>query len=542
MTHAASRGTLAIADAPVIVGAGLAGLTVALRLAPRPCVVLCAGQLGGECASGWAQGGIAAALGPDDSPELHALDTLRAGAGLCEPDPVWGITAAAPAVVQWLTGLGARFDRGRDGDYALGLEGAHSRHRIVHAGGDGSGNEILRAVVAAVRATPSITVLEGVRARRLVMGADGVGVVGVAVQGPRGASTLGASRVVLATGGVGGLWAHTTNPLVAQGQGLALASRAGAMLRDLEMVQFHPTALDVGGDPMPLVSEAVRGEGAQLVDGHGAPLVADPLAARDLVARSLWQHASSAQQPYLDARSSLGGRFADHFPAIAAACLHAGIDPATDLVPVRPAAHYHCGGVVVDEHGRSSVPGLWACGEVASTGLHGANRLASNSLLEAVVCGQRVAADLSRQLPPAPTVHRRQETPPEVVVPPPTTEARLHELRHHMDTAVGIVRQRTRVRGLVHDWQQQALHHGRDAPDDASLVALMIGAAALGRTESIGGHHWTVPVPVPDATRPGSEPQHTLTRLDLDGRVSVSRQPVGAQQARPPATSVRISA
>lgn len=539
MTNAALRGALTPTDVPVIVGAGLAGLTVALHLAPLPCVVLCAGQLGGECASGWAQGGIAAALGSDDSPELHALDTLQAGAGLCEPDVVRRITAAAPAAVDGLAALGARFDR-HNGDYIFGLEGAHSRHRIVHAGGDGSGDEILRAVVTAVRATASITVLEGVRARRLVMAADGAGVAGVAVQGPQGASTLRASRVVLATGGVGGLWAHTTNPLGAQGQGLALAARAGAVLRDLEMVQFHPTALDVGRDPMPLVSEAVRGEGAQLVDEQGAALVADPLAARDLVARALWQHASSGQQAYVDARSALGGRFAEHFPAIAAACLQAGIDPATDLMPVRPAAHYHCGGVLVDEHGRSTVPGLWACGEVASTGLHGANRLASNSLLEAVVCGQQVAADLTRPLPLAATGRRSPQTLPEMVLPPATTEAQLRSVRQHLDTTVGIVRHRTRVRGLVDDGQEQVLDHGPDATDDARLVALLVGAAALRRGESLGGHRWAGPVS--STTRPDSQPQHTLTRMNVDGWVGVSDQPVGAQQTHPSVTWMRTSA
>ncbi|WP_347353005.1 L-aspartate oxidase [Intrasporangium sp.] len=381
--------------APVVIGAGLGGLVTALRLAPHPVLVVSSGPLGRGAASGWAQGGIAAALGDDDSLELHAADTLAAGAGLCEPHVVARITAAAPGAVMWLAGLGARFDRGPDGRLRLGLEGAHSRRRIVHAAGDGTGAEIMRAVVEAVRHTPSITVLEGALARRLVL--DAGRVVGVVVEQAGHVRRLATDRVVLATGGSGQLWQHTTNPSGSRGQGLAMAARAGAELRDLEMVQFHPTALDVGRDPMPLVSEAVRGAGALIVDGSGRPLTDDPLAARDVVARVVWQTASRGEQVFLDARQALGDRFAERFPTVAGACLAAGVDPATQLIPVRPAAHYQCGGVTVDLHGRTTVPGLWAVGEVSSTGLHGANRLASNSLLEAVVCGGWVAEDLADQ-------------------------------------------------------------------------------------------------------------------------------------------------
>lgn len=522
MTHAASRGSVATADGPVIVGAGLAGLTVALSLAPRPCVVLSAGPLGGECASGWAQGGIAAALGPDDSPARHAADTLRAGAGLGEPDVVRRITAAAPAAVEWLEALGARFDRDRSGGYAMGLEGAHDRHRVVHAGGDGSGAEILRAVGAAVRATPSITVLEGVRARRLLT-PDGE-VNGLIVDDGTRPRVLTTSQVVLATGGIGGLWAHTTNPLGARGQGLALAARAGAVLRDLEMVQFHPTALDVGRDPMPLVSEAVRGEGALLVDQDGTALVQDPLAARDVVARALWQHTSAGGQSYLDARGALGARFAGHFPAIAAACSEAGIDPARHLVPVRPAAHYHCGGVLVDEHGRSSVPGLWASGEVASTGLHGANRLASNSLLEAVVCGRHVAAHLGAGMPRSLT----PSAPADALVPPQTSPADLVTVRHRLDRAVGIVRDRSTLHSAVRQWQALASSAGPDTLDDTRLVALLIGASALSREQSLGGHRWADEPATPDrVVSLDRAPRHTWARLDPAGQVTMTRGPAG---------------
>ena len=510
---------------PVIVGAGLAGLTTALALSPRPCLVLSPGPLAEGAASGWAQGGIAAALGADDSPELHAADTVAAGGGLCETETVRSITAAAPAAVGWLAGLGARFDVEAEGGYLLGLEGAHRRHRIVHAGGDGSGAEVLRAVVAAVRATPSVTVAEGVRARRVVT-TDGV-VTGLVVQDGSGPTRLlPTSQVVLATGGTGGLWRHTTNPLGAQGQGLALAARGGALLRDLEMMQFHPTALDVGRDPMPLVSEAVRGEGAMLVDAGGRPLVADPLAARDVVARAVWQHTTTGEQVYLDARSALGHRFGVHFPAVARACAQAGIDPARDLVPVRPAAHYHCGGVAVDERGRTSVPGLWACGEVAGTGLHGANRLASNSLLEAVVCGRLVAQDLSGDLTAAVPLPGPSQAPPEV------SDADLAGVRHTLGDVAGVVRDGVTLAQATADLQERVEEVGLDGIDDARLVALLVCLSALSRRESRGGHRrrdhpWT------------SQPAlHTTVQVEATGDVGVTRTAVHL----PDAPRVRTSA
>lgn len=527
MTHARHRWPGDTRHQPIIVGAGLAGLTTALALAPRPCIVLSPAPLGDGAASGWAQGGIAAALGADDSAELHAADTIAAGGGLCDTEAVRSITAAGPAAVAWLAGLGAHFDADADGDCVLGLEGAHSRHRIVHAGGDGSGAEVLRAVVAAVRATPSVTVLDGdgVHARRVVT-TDGV-VTGLVVQDGTGQTRLlPTSQVVLATGGTGGLWRHTTNPLGAQGQGLALAARCGAVLRDLEMMQFHPTALDVGRDPMPLVSEAVRGEGASLVDAGGRPLVADPLAARDVVARAVWQHTATGEQAYLDARTALGDQFGAHFPAVAHACAQAGIDPSRDLVPIRPAAHYHCGGVVVDLRGRTSVPGLWACGEVASTGLHGANRLASNSLLEAVVCGQRVAQDLASDLTTAVPLPGPSQAPPEV------SDDALAGVRHTLGEVAGVLRDGVALAQATADLQQRVADLGLDGADDARLVGLLICASALARRESRGGHRrrdhpWTAQPAL-----------HTTLRVEADGDVDVTRTPVRL----PDAPRVRTSA
>lgn len=482
------------ADTPVIIGAGLAGLATALRLAPQPCVVLTGGALGEGAASEWAQGGIAAAIGPQDSPDHHADDTLAAAAGLGDPDITRAITAAAPDAVTWLHGLGARFDVDeRTQSFRLGLEGGHSHHRVVHANGDGSGTEILRAVIAAVRQTPSITVLEHTRATRLVLRGGAVAGVEVAHAGQR--RVLNHTAMVLATGGSGGLWQQTTNPPGARGQGLAIAARAGARVRDLEMVQFHPTALDVGADPMPLVSEAVRGAGAILTDSHGTPLVTDPLATRDVVARAIWEHQSRGGSVHLDARTALGAGFARAFPRIHRTCVSAGIDPSVDLVPVAPAAHYQCGGVVVDRQGRTSVPGLWAVGEVASTGLHGGNRLASNSLLEAVVCAGWVAADLSGRphpnTPDGPTAEPDDNDQPAdhpADTRPPGDQSHLPLIRRLMSDSAGLVRDAHRLGHAVETLTRRVHRIGIDQVDDATITALLICVSARRRTESRGGH------------------------------------------------------
>jgi L-aspartate oxidase len=463
----------------VIVGAGLAGLSTALRLAEHePVVVLTAAPLGEQAASAWAQGGVAAAVGADDAPDLHERDTLAAGDGLCAAEAVEAIVGAGPAAIESLMRLGARFDRRHDGDLKLGLEAAHSRRRIVHAEGDGTGREILRAAIAAVRHQPRITVMDGVDVRRLRLSVHG-GIAGLVAAGPDGgALTLLASRVVLATGGLGALYEHTTNPALALGRGLAMAARAGATLADMEFVQFHPTALDVGLDPMPLVSEAVRGEGAILINDLGERFMADTpqaeLAPRDVVARAVWAQIAAGRRVALDAREALGARFASAFPQVTAACLAAGVDPSVTPIPIRPAAHYHMGGIAVDGRGRTTVEGLWACGEVACTGLHGANRLASNSLLEAAVCGAAVAEDLAAHAPRLARPDTRAEP-----VPPPAVAG---PVRHLVETYAGVLRDREGLTTAVDALTPLA----RDS--DPALVALFIATAALARTESRGGH------------------------------------------------------
>lgn len=500
---------------PVIVGAGLAGLLTALCLAPRPVILLTRAALGAEAASAWAQGGLAAAIGVDDAPELHATDTLAVGDGLCDPAAVRRITAAGPAVIQRLEALGVRFDRDAAGALRLGLEAAHGRRRIAHAEGDGTGREIMRALVDAVRRTGSIEIWEGVEARRLLR--DDRGVAGVLVADRDGAARVVATRqVVIAAGGVGGLYDATTNPAASVGAGLAMAARAGAALGEMEFVQFHPTALDTGRRPMPLVSEAVRGEGAILVNEAGHRFMADrpgaELAPRDVVTRAIWRERAAGRRVFLDARAIPD--FAGHFPQIARLCRADGIDPQTAPIPVRPAAHYHMGGIVVDAVGRSTVPGLWAVGEASCTGLHGANRLASNSLLEAAACAVWAAEDLAGiEAGPAPR--------PGPV--PATVAAEAGAARAVVSRDVGVLRDAASLSRAMAALRPLAT--ANDAAADPALVGLMIATAALRRTESRGAHSRT--------DHPGHAPGPARrTTLTLADALRIGNAPADTTLAR----------
>lgn len=468
-----------LADRPVIIGGGAAGLMTALQMAPEPVVLLSKAPLGAEASSLWAQGGLAAAMGEDDRTELHVADTLAAGAGLCDEAVTRRIVRAAPAAVEHLARLGVAFDRRPDGGWRLGLEAAHSRHRIVHATGDGTGREIMRALIAAAWRCPSVTLLERVEARRLIV--EDNQVRGVLAANARGQFVVDTARVVLATGGIGGLYLDSTNPAGCCGQGLALAARAGARLSDLEFVQFHPTAFDSPSRPMPLVTEAVRGDGAVLIDDGGQRFMADQpgaeLAPRDIVARAVWRRRAQGHRVFLDARRRPGAEFAQRYPVISAFCRMAGIDPAADPIPVRPAAHYHMGGIAVDIDGRSTVSGLWACGEVSRTGLHGANRLASNSLMEAIVCAQWVAASVRG----ASCRSARANT-----IDDPVHASDPSAIRPILSNGLGVLRERhgieRAIRGLY------PLATGSSASADPALVGLMIAVAAWRREESRGGH------------------------------------------------------
>lgn len=473
----------ALAGRPVIVGAGLAGLMTALRLAPEPVVLLSKAPLGAEASSAWAQGGLAASLGDDDDPALHLADTLGAGDGLCDADSAGRVLRAAPAAIEALSRLGVGFDRTAAGALSLGLEAAHSRRRIVRAGGDGAGRELMRALVNAVRGTASITIIEGVEARRLKV--DDNVITGLLAADATGPLAFLTQRIVLATGGIGGLFLDTTNPEGSFGQGLALAARAGAELSDLEFIQFHPTALDGPGRPLKLVSEAVRGEGAVLVDETGHRFMANQpgaeLAPRDVVARGIWRHIAKGHRVFLDARAKPGPDFATRFPAIAGFCRAAGIDPALQPIPVRPAAHYHMGGVAVDGAGRSSIEGLWACGEVASTGLHGANRLASNSLTEAVVCAGWVAESVAGTCAGRPRKSIPTNLPTNLPTSPDPTA-----VRPVMSRSAGVLRDREGLQEAVRTLLALACGHG--AASDPASVGLMIAVMALRREESRGAH------------------------------------------------------
>jgi L-aspartate oxidase len=450
----------------VIIGGGVAGLMAALHAAPAPVLLCSPGGLGAGAASVWSQGGIAAAVGDDDSTALHVADTMAAGAGLCDAQAVRRIVGAGPGVIEFLVRLGVRFDRDAAGGLARGLEAAHGRARILHAEGDRTGREMMRALIEAVRATPSVTVMDAPVWRILV---DDAGVCGVLA----GEQIIPTDRVLLATGGIGGLFRYSTNPAGAIGHGLMLAADAGAALRDLEFIQFHPTALDVDSPALPLISEAVRGEGAILVDETGyAFMNGADLAPRDVVARAVFLHQAAGHKAFLDARG-IGARFGARFPGISAICAAAGIDPARQVIPVRPAAHYHMGGVAVDADGQSNVTGLFAAGEVACTGLHGANRLASNSLLEAAVCGaaagQAMASMLARK--PGRVVKR-----PELAAPD------IGPVRDVMSAHLGVLRDAAGLRAAI--GRLGAL----EAKNPAAGLGLMIAQAALARTGSMGAH------------------------------------------------------
>jgi L-aspartate oxidase len=480
---------------PVVIGTGIAGLWTAWRLASegQPTVVVTKETLA-DSASSWAQGGIAVALGPGDSPSQHAADTLAASDGLADPEAVRILTSEGPDRIYELLALGARFDRGVDGRLRLGLEAAHTRPRIIHAGGDRTGAALIGCLAQVVRCHPDIELLEHTEVTALLEAGGRVAGV-IALGRGRNRQAIPASAVVLATGGVGQLYAVTTNPRVATADGWAVAHRAGAQLRDIEFLQFHPTALKLPGvNPAPLISEAVRGAGALLVNGEGRrfALDTDPrgeLAPRDVVARSV-AAADAAGGAWLDAR--LVADFSARFPGITAMLAQHGLDAARDLLPVAPALHYAMGGVLTDLEGRATRAGLWAVGEVASTGVHGANRLASNSLLEGLVFADRAGRALAgslREQPAPPT------TLPDVPAEPDTgaddgCEEFRRDMRQTMTAGVGLHRTEA---SLLHAEQElarltAAVPSAAWRTHNQLLVARLITAAARRRRESRGGH------------------------------------------------------
>ena len=480
-------------DNVVIVGGGLAGLFCALKLAPRPVTVISAAPLGIGASTAWAQGGIAAAVAEGDSAESHAADTIAAGAGLVDEAIAVGLAREAGARIDDLLRYGVPFDRDLEGKLTVGREAAHSARRIVHVRGDMAGKAIISALIAAVRATPSIRLIEGFAAEALLTDDDTVVGLQLRKVGDDNAEplTVASRAVVLATGGIGHLYAVTTNPVEASGSGIAIAARAGAIIADPEFVQFHPTAIMVGRDPAPLATEALRGEGATLINDRGERFMQAEhklaeLAPRDIVARGVFAEIEAGHGAFLDATAALGRHFAEKFPTVYASCISAGIDPATQPIPVAPAAHYHMGGVSVDAHGRTSLKGLWAGGEVSSTGAHGANRLASNSLLEAVVYAARIAEDIEGSMiaarsraPIAPT------SAPNFAIPPLAER----NLRAMMTSHVGVIRDGERLADAVRTFAAIERDTGNVALRNMATAALLVATSAWARCESRGAHY-----------------------------------------------------
>jgi L-aspartate oxidase len=469
-------------DAPLVVGAGVAGLTVALGL-PR-CHLVSAADMG---SSWWAQGGIAVALSSDDSPRQHADDTLDVAGGLGVERVVEILTGGGPAAVQNLIAIGAQFDRDEEGELLLSREGGHRTRRVIHADGDATGAEVMRVLVAAVEQSDRVDRIQG-RVVDLVMTGDRV--VGVVTADGKNRGVLLAPAVVLATGGAGRLYARTTNPPGVTGDGIVMAGRVGARLADLEFVQFHPTALHAGKDPMPLLTEALRGEGAALVDGHSRRFMDQyhpmaELAPRDIVARAIFWQYDKGLGAYLDVRSIVD--FPDRFPTVNAHAHSVGLDPSQHLLPVSPAAHYYMGGIDTDTSGRTSVPGLWAVGECSSNGAHGANRLASNSLLEGLVFGARVSADVAVNL--AEDVGEPR-APKEAFDLPVVAGPALEDLRQIMWDRVGLVRTGDGLwEARNHILELDSVLRRTIAGRVAAELSLMVVLAALRRSESRGGHY-----------------------------------------------------
>ncbi len=521
----------------LVVGSGIAGLSAALRarVTGRTVLLVTKAQVN-EGSTRWAQGGIAAALSDEDSPEEHLHDTLVAGVGLCDEDAVRVLVTEGPAAVRGLIDIGAHFDRDASGEIALTREGGHLRDRIAHAGGDATGAEISRALVAAVREDPGIDVIEDALALDLLRDdlgrAQGVTLHVMGAGRRDGVGAALAPAVVLATGGFGQVFGQTTNPYVSTGDGVALALRAGAAIADLEFVQFHPTVMWLGPlaqGQQPLVSEAVRGEGAVLLDSSGRRVMegvhplAD-LAPRDVVAKAIMRRMreDGTAHVWLDGRMLGADTWLQRFPTILENCRQRGIDPVTDLIPVAPAQHYVSGGVRTDLWGRSSVPGLYACGEVACTGVHGANRLASNSLLEGLVFARRIVAAIEDDRPErAPA---RMPSGPTGLLP----HAVRRSLQQVMDADAGVLRSAQSLadateglaelgtargaRPSTEDWETTNLH---------AIASVLVHHARL--REETRGSHWREDFPERDD-------EHwrvrLVTHLTAEGDLVTTREPV----------------
>lgn len=476
----------------LVVGSGVAGLHTAWRASTNGDVLVLTKRSLFDSATAYAQGGIAAALGAGDSPELHRKDTLAAGGALCDAKAVKVLVEEGPARVKELQTAGAAFDLDPGGNFKLGKEAAHSRRRIVHAHGDQTGAEVARTLIARVRETKKIKVLEKTRVLDLIVSnGECVGVRATIAGRP---VEIIADATVLATGGCGQVYKYTTNPEVATGDGFAIAHRAGVKVADMEFVQFHPTALDTPENPLMLISEAVRGEGAILLNDEGVRFMTRKhklaeLAPRDVVARAIFREGAGDKSVWLDARK-LGRSFEMRFPGIFAICRARGIDPGKDLMPVTPAAHYMMGGIVTDLAGCSSLRRMYSCGELSRTGVHGANRLASNSLLEGLVFAERVARDMI-QIDKLARVPRKSQWTVPKLRDRGAAQVAADEIRRIMWEYAGIDRSAKGLRTCIEllDDIEQRLPEGATEELNMVQTASLIADAALMRKESRGGHY-----------------------------------------------------
>lgn len=485
------------ADSVVIIGGGLAGLFCALKLAPKPVTVLAAAPIGRGASSAWAQAGIAAAVGPGDTVKSHVSDTIIAGDGIVDEQVITMMASEASDRIHDLLAFGVPFDRDLEGKLAVSREAAHSQSRIVRVKGDMAGRAIMEALVSAVRQTPSIRVLEGYVAEELIV--EHGRVAGVAARDKAGGGEalqhIEGSHVVMATGGVGHLYQVTTNPTEARGGGIGMAARAGARLADMEFVQFHPTAINTGKDPAPLATEALRGHGATLHNGAGERFMLAlhedaELAPRDVVARGIFAEVMAGRGAFLDCRTAVKD-FAGEFPTVYGYCRSAGIDPVREMIPVIPAAHYFMGGIWTDSDGRSSLPGFWACGECTSTGAHGANRLASNSLLEAVVFAARIAGALKGRIAADAPAGWQEGSMQSSGYLTENDHPNMVALRTTMSAHLGVVRNGAGMRAALGEILELARNSHSARFDNVITTAKLIAVAALNRLESRGGHFRT---------------------------------------------------
>ncbi|PHR59112.1 MAG: L-aspartate oxidase [Robiginitomaculum sp.] len=496
------------AGSVLIVGAGLAGLFMALKLAPRPVFILTSRRSAKGSASAWAQGGIASAIGAGDTAEDHARDTIAAGDGLVDERIAMILASEGPDRVRDLMKLGVEFDVDARGDLVLSLEAAHGRPRVARVKGDLAGKAIIEVMVAQAMQADHITGLIGWRAESLLSDGKG-GIAGAMARKDDGSlMAIEADLTVMATGGIGGLFAVTTNPKTARGDALGMAAVHGAILRDPEFVQFHPTAIDIGRDPAPLATEALRGDGATLVDRRGKRFMGryhkdGELAPRDDVARAIFAQIQANDPPFLDCRKAVGAHFPDHFPTVFESCMSAGIDPRVDLIPIAPAVHYHMGGLATDDVGRTSISGLLAIGECAAVGVHGANRLASNSLLEATVFGNRAAkAVMEDGLPERKAVNIAPQ--PWLSMTPEVSKT----LRANMTAHCGVRRNAKGLNILLNTIEDLIGQVGAANP---LIAARIIAAGALAREESRGGHYRD---DFPNETNPARSAYITYDQLD----------------------------